>query len=69
MSRRHETATRFIERELEEYPSAPYPAITGAWAQATIELAYAQGDIGEDEYAHYNQRLIRMTGRQQGIAA
>lgn len=62
MSRRHETATRFIERAMAEYGTAPVPYMTAAAVQMAIELSYAQGDIGDDEYFAYTRQYNNMLG-------
>ena len=67
--RRQATATRFIEQGLDEYPNSIYPSMQSSWIQATIELAYAQGDIDDGEYVHYYKRLRLMEARSLGVAA
>ncbi|MCY1421672.1 hypothetical protein D3C76_845570 [compost metagenome] len=61
--RTHDTAVRMIEQVLNEYPSAPYPAMTEASALMGIEMAYSLGAIGETEHKRYSERLRRMTDR------
>ncbi|WP_397448173.1 hypothetical protein [Pseudomonas sp. NA-150] len=60
---RHDTAVRFIERALGEYATSPYPDMTAAAVQMGVELAYAQGDISDDEHTDYTRRRKRMVDR------
>lgn len=62
MCRRHDTAVRFIERAMTEHSTAPVPHMTAAAVQMAIELSYAQGDIGDDEYTAFTNRYNRLTG-------
>lgn len=61
--RAHDTAVLMIDQVLDEYPAAPFPAMTEASALMGIEMAYALGAIGDDEHRHYSERLHRMTER------
>ncbi|PVZ19958.1 MULTISPECIES: hypothetical protein [unclassified Pseudomonas] len=66
MRRRTDTARRMIEKALADCVTPILPAYVHGWAEACIEMAYAQGDVDEWHYDHYTRRLNAM---RQGVAA
>ena len=71
MSRRHENAVRFIDRQLNEYAEAKNPYLKVAHHSAAaqlIELAYKQDDISDAEHFDYYRRLSLIAEQAKGAA-